>query len=55
MRETQRLAEWLTALTYHALPDNVVDYVKRVLLDDVGCMLGGALQLGNKGHSSERY
>jgi 2-methylcitrate dehydratase PrpD len=43
------LARWLVQLEYADLPQMVVDYTKRFLLDDVGCMLGGAIQLGNKG------
>jgi 2-methylcitrate dehydratase PrpD len=48
VNETRRLAQWLAQLSFDDLPEVVVDYTKRVLLDDVGCMLGGALQLGNK-------
>jgi 2-methylcitrate dehydratase PrpD len=48
MNETRDLIRWVTDLSYRDLPANVVDYTKRFLLDDVGCMLGGALQLGNK-------
>lgn len=48
MNETRDLARFLAGLRFSDLPDDVVDYTKRFLLDDVGCMLGGALQLGNK-------
>ncbi len=48
MNETRQLAQWLSDLSYQDLPSNVVDCTKRFLLDDIGCMLGGALQLGNK-------
>jgi 2-methylcitrate dehydratase PrpD len=48
MNETRDLIRWVTDLTYSDIPANVVDYTKRFILDDVGCMLGGALQLGNK-------
>lgn len=48
MNETKELARWLADLKYEDLPDEVVDFTKRFILDDVGCMLGGALQLGNK-------
>jgi len=48
MSVTHDLAKWLAELCYDDLPEPVVDFTKRFLLDDVGCMLGGALQLGNK-------
>lgn len=48
MNETKQLARWLVDLRYEDLPTEVVDFTKRYILDDVGCMLGGALQLGNK-------
>jgi len=48
MEETKKLAEWLAGLRYEDLPKDVVDFTKRFILDDVGCILGGALQLGNK-------
>jgi 2-methylcitrate dehydratase PrpD len=48
MSATQDLAKWLAELRYDDLPATVVDFTKRFLLDDVGCMFGGALQLGNK-------
>lgn len=48
MNETKDLAQWLVDLKYEDLPNEVVDFTKRFILDDVGCMLGGALQLGNK-------
>jgi 2-methylcitrate dehydratase PrpD len=48
MSITHDLAKWLAELRYNDLPTAVVDVTKRFLLDDVGCMLGGALQLGNK-------
>lgn len=48
MNETRELASWLTGLQFSDLPENVVDFTKRFLLDDIGCMLGGSLQLGNK-------
>jgi 2-methylcitrate dehydratase PrpD len=48
MNETRQLARWLADLRYDDLPKNVVDLTKRIILDDLGCMIGGALQLGNK-------
>jgi 2-methylcitrate dehydratase PrpD len=48
MHETRDLAAWLVGLRYGDLPENVVDFTKRFILDDVGCMMGGSLQLGNK-------
>ena len=48
MNETKQLAQWLSRLRYEDLPNNVVDFTKKFLLDDLGCMIGGALQLGNK-------
>ena len=48
MGETKDLAKWLAGLRFSDLPDTVVDFTKRFILDDVGCMIGGALQLGNK-------
>jgi 2-methylcitrate dehydratase PrpD len=46
--ETKRLAGWLAGLRFSDLPENVVDFTKRFILDDVGCILGGSLQLANK-------
>ena len=48
MNETKDLATWLTKLRYNDLPENIVDLTKRFIFDDVGLLLGGALQLGNK-------
>jgi 2-methylcitrate dehydratase PrpD len=48
MNETRTLARWLAKLRFTDLPAPVVDYTQRFLLDDIGCMLGGAIQLGNK-------
>jgi len=48
MNETKDLARWVAGLRYNDLPSNVVDFTKRFLLDDLGCMLGGSTQLGNK-------
>jgi|GEM_PF-1862620 len=48
MNETKKLAQWLAELSYEDLPEEVVNFTKRFIFDDVGCMLGGALQLGNK-------
>jgi 2-methylcitrate dehydratase PrpD len=48
MNETRELARWLAQLRYRDLPDDVVDFTKRFIFDDVGLALGGALQLGNK-------
>ena len=48
MNETRDFAAWLARLRYNDLPENVVDFAKRFIFDDVGLLLGGALQLGNK-------
>ena len=48
MNETKELSRWLAGLRYSDLPKQVVDFTKRFILDDIGCMIGGALQLGNK-------
>ena len=48
MKETERLARWLADLRFDDLPERAVEYTKRFMLDDVGCMLGGSLQPGNK-------
>jgi hypothetical protein len=48
MNETRTMARWLAQLRFTDLPASVVDYAQRFLLNDVGCMLGGAIQLGNK-------
>ena len=48
MNETKELVKWLVNLKYEDLPDIIIDFTKRIILDDIGCMLGGALQLGNK-------
>jgi len=41
---TGRIARWSAALTYDAIPPEVVHQAKRFLLDSVGCALGGYLQ-----------
>jgi 2-methylcitrate dehydratase PrpD len=48
VNETKDLIRWITRLKYNDLPPNVVDFTKRFLIDDIGCMFGGSLQLGNK-------
>jgi 2-methylcitrate dehydratase PrpD len=39
---TRELAEFVAALTYHALPAEVVDKTKACVLDAVGCMVFGS-------------
>ncbi|MBQ4501397.1 MAG: MmgE/PrpD family protein, partial [Spirochaetales bacterium] len=48
MDETKKLSEWLVKLRYEDLPSDVVDFTKNFILDDIGCMIGGSLQLANK-------
>ena len=48
MHETKKLVEWLVNLKFDDLPDDVVLLTKKFILDDVGCMIGGSLQLANK-------
>ena len=41
---TRTMAEWAAATSYDDLPPEVVNEVKRFLMDSVGCALGGAQQ-----------
>jgi 2-methylcitrate dehydratase PrpD len=47
MNETKDLAAWITDLELGDVPQPVIDYAKVLLLDTVGCMLGGSLQESN--------
>ena len=40
MKHTKELARWLATLKYSDLPANVVEFTKRYILDDLGCMVG---------------
>lgn len=42
MNTTQRLAHWVTSLTYDSLPAEVVAKAKLCLADSISCMVGGA-------------
>lgn len=37
---TQKIADFVTRVTFNDLPDPVVHQVKRIVLDDIGCALG---------------
>lgn len=42
MNETKVMAEWVAELDLKAMPQRVVDSVKLFLLDNIGCIIGGA-------------
>lgn len=42
MRETEQLARFVTGLGAEALPEAVLRYAKRLLLDSLGCQLAGS-------------
>ena len=42
MNETRQLAEWVSDLDLKAMPQRVVDSIKIFLLDNIGCIIGGA-------------
>jgi len=42
MTETRMLAEWVSQLDLDSLPTDVQDSVKLFLLDNIGCIVGGA-------------
>ena len=48
MNETKKLVDWIVGLKYEDLPEDVIDLTKKFILDDVGCMIGGSMQLANK-------
>jgi 2-methylcitrate dehydratase len=48
MNETKDLASWIVDLKLGDIPAQVIDYAKLLLLDTVGCMLGGSLQESNR-------
>lgn len=42
MEETQKLARFVSELTYEDLPANVIDKAKELILDQLGCQLAGS-------------
>jgi len=48
MNETKDLASWIIGLRWGDIPGTVVDYAKILILDTLGCMLGGSIQESNK-------
>ena len=48
MNETRDLSRWITGLKLGDVPSHVIDYAKVLLLDTLGCMLGGSLQESNR-------
>ncbi len=48
MDETKKLASWIVDLAWGDIPAQVVDSAKILLLDTVGCMLGGSIQESNR-------
>ena len=42
MNETRMLAEWVSQLDLNSLPTKVQDSMKLFLLDNIGCIIGGA-------------
>ncbi len=48
MNETRDLAKWIVGLKWGDVPEDVIHYAKILLLDILGCMLGGSIQDSNK-------
>lgn len=48
MNETRDLAQWIVGLRWGAIPQDVIDYAKILILDTLGCMFGGSTQDSNK-------
>ena len=48
MNETRDLAKWMVGLKWVDIPRDVIDYSKILVLDTLGCMLGGSVQDSNK-------
>ncbi|HET9296358.1 MAG TPA: MmgE/PrpD family protein [Candidatus Binatia bacterium] len=48
MNETSDLAKWMVELKWVDIPREVIDYSKILVLDTLGCMLGGSIQDSNK-------
>ncbi len=48
MNETKDLAAWIVDLKWRDIPKDVIDYSKVLILDTLGCMLGGSLQESNR-------
>jgi 2-methylcitrate dehydratase PrpD len=48
MHETRDLARWVVEVKWGDIPGEIVDYAKILILDTLGCMLGGSLQESNK-------
>jgi 2-methylcitrate dehydratase PrpD len=48
MNETRDLAKWMVDLRWVDIPRDVIDYAKILVLDTLGCMLGGSVQDSNK-------
>ena len=42
MNETRSLAMWLSSLELKDVPDNVNEYARRFILDNIGCQIAGA-------------
>ena len=48
MNETRDLARWIVDLKWGDIPPQVIDHAKVLILDTVGCMLGGSIQETNR-------
>lgn len=48
MNETKDLAKWIVGLKWGDIPGDVIDFAKILILDALGCMLGGSIQDSNK-------
>ncbi len=48
MNETRDLANWIVDLKWGDIPAQIIDYAKVLILDTVGCMLGGSIQESNR-------
>ncbi|WP_454781100.1 MmgE/PrpD family protein [Legionella sp. WA2022007384] len=42
MNETKLLAEWVSQIAFESMPTAVIESIQLFLLDNVGCMIGGA-------------
>lgn len=48
MNETKDLARWIVDLKWGDIPAQVIEHAKVLILDTVGCMLGGSIQESNR-------
>ena len=48
MNETKDLANWIVNVKRGDIPHDIVEFSKVLILDTIGCMLGGSIQESNK-------